>query len=110
MHRYFGQISGRNTRQTCVSVLGHADYRANYACPGHEPSGGRHRDGRPTLVTAQPRLLSATEAALRLRIARRTLHRWVRDGRIPALYVPTGMLRFRESDVERMLSAERSAR
>jgi excisionase family DNA binding protein len=36
-------------------------------------------------ATQAPKLLRITEAAQRLNVSRATVHRWIRDGRIPAV-------------------------
>lgn len=48
-------------------------------------------------------LLTTSEVAKLLGVTRGTIWRWVRDGRLPAVTLPTGTLRVRREDVERLL-------
>lgn len=56
--------------------------------------------------------LTANEAAERAGRSRRTITRWIRDGRLkPAAQLPgpTGALLFRPADVDALLSPEQTA-
>lgn len=57
---------------------------------------------RPT--SAQPDYLTYAEAAEILRVSVRTVSRYVADGRIGAVTLPTGRPRLRRADVEALLS------
>lgn len=61
--------------------------------------------------TPQPEdpLLTPDDAARRLAIGLRTLNRWAADGRVFAYRLPNGHRRFRTSDIEALLTPERSA-
>ena len=55
--------------------------------------------------------LLSSEVMSRLKISRRTLERWVADGRLPAVKVGGfGARRYLESDVEALLRGEQPAR
>jgi excisionase family DNA binding protein len=57
-----------------------------------------------TTTANKPRLIPTREAAARLGIHAETLRRLVRDGRVPAVQLREGgWLRFRESDIDRLL-------
>ncbi len=49
-------------------------------------------------------LLTISEVADRLRVSQRTVHRYVTDGHLAALRTPGGGLRFRDFDVEAVLT------
>ncbi len=51
-------------------------------------------------------LLTTDEVCRHFRISATTLWRWRRDGRLVALKTPGGQLRFRESDVLKVLQEE----
>ena len=53
---------------------------------------------------AEDSLMSTTEAANRLNVSRHTILTWVREGKLPALRLQGGHLRYRPEDVEGMLS------
>lgn len=59
-----------------------------------------------------PELLTVAEVAEALRISDETVHRWVRQGRLPAIRLPggplerSGLKRFRREDVEALLNGE----
>ncbi len=55
------------------------------------------------------RILMADEVCEYLRVSDSTLWRWCRDGKITALRTPGGRLRFRESDVQKVLREEAEA-
>ena len=57
---------------------------------------------RPT--PALPDYLTYAEAAELLRVSVRTVSRYVADGRIDAVTLPTGRPRLRRADVESLLS------
>lgn len=50
-------------------------------------------------------LLSRQEAARRLGVAGDTVRTWHREGKIEAVRLPSGKLRYRAADVERILNA-----
>ena len=52
------------------------------------------------------KLLTVQEVCQHLQVDRDTLWRWRRAGRIAALKTPGGQLRFRESDVQKVLERE----
>lgn len=54
-------------------------------------------------------VLTLDEAAAVVRVSPRTMHRYVKDGRISALRTPGGQLRFRRADVEALLTERASA-
>lgn len=55
--------------------------------------------------------LVSAEVMARLKISRRTLERWVADGRLPAVKIGGfGARRYRESDVDALLRGQRPAR
>lgn len=57
---------------------------------------------RPT--SDQTSYLTYTEAAELLRVSVRTVSRYVADGRLPAVTLPTGRPRLRRADVEALLT------
>jgi excisionase family DNA binding protein len=46
------------------------------------------------------RLLTAREVAELLGVSAETILRWTRDGKLPAIRLPSGAWRFREDDLE----------
>lgn len=58
-------------------------------------------------TSAMETLLTATDVCQVLRIHKSTLWRWLAAGQIQSLRTPTGRLRFRQSDVEEVLEADR---
>jgi excisionase family DNA binding protein len=61
-----------------------------------------------SLPTSNDRWLTRAEAAARLRVSPRTIDRYAQLGYITRLKTPTGLVRFREHDVEALIQ-ERSA-
>lgn len=60
---------------------------------------------------AQDATLLSSEAMTQLKISRRTLERWVADGRLPAVKVGGfGARRYRQADVDALLSGVQPAR
>jgi len=55
-------------------------------------------------VSDGPSYLKIEEAADLLRLSRRTVERYIADGRLIALRTPTGQPRLRRGDVEALLS------
>lgn len=55
------------------------------------------------------RLMMADEVCEYLRVSDATLWRWCRDGKVTALRTPGGRLRFRESDIQKVLKEEAQA-
>lgn len=51
-----------------------------------------------------PELLTSAEVAGALRTTRGTIARWVEKGQLQAVRLPSGVLRFRRSDVEALLA------
>jgi excisionase family DNA binding protein len=51
------------------------------------------------------RLLTAREVAERLGFSTETILRWARRGELPAIRLPGGAIRFRESDLEWWLAS-----
>lgn len=56
------------------------------------------------------RLLTVSEAAAHLQVARNTVYRMVRRQELPAVRVGSRCLRFRRPDLERYLDLRRTAR
>jgi excisionase family DNA binding protein len=64
----------------------------------------------PVMTERQmPDMLSPEEAARLLGISPRTLARWAREHRIPAVILPTGHRRYRVADIEAVLHPRASA-
>jgi len=55
------------------------------------------------MSSKEPDLLTAIEAAERLRVSASTVRRWAQLGLIPAIRLPSGQVRIRRTDVERVL-------
>lgn len=59
-----------------------------------------------------PELMTVAEVAEALRISDETVHRWAREGRLPAIWLPggpverSGLKRFRRADVEAILRGD----
>lgn len=49
------------------------------------------------------RLLTTSEAAERLQVSDETMRRWADDKRIPHIVLPSGHLRFRPVDIDKVL-------
>ncbi len=58
------------------------------------------------MATERPELLTAAEAAQLLRISASTVRRWVGLGLLPAVRHPSGGIRVRREDVEKLLKRE----
>lgn len=54
-------------------------------------------------------LLTSSEAAQMLRVSKATITRYVRLGQLPAIRLPSGHLRIRRRDIERVLHQEDGA-
>ncbi len=65
-----------------------------------QPCSVPHMDIPP----AEP-LLTLRETADRLRVSQRTVHRYIKDGRLPSLRTPGGDHRIRLADVEAALTS-----
>lgn len=57
--------------------------------------------------TEPPELLTTAEVARMLRVVPSTVQRWAQLGQLPAIRLPSGGLRFRREDVERLLRREK---
>jgi excisionase family DNA binding protein len=55
------------------------------------------------------RLLTTREVAERFGVVSETILRWVRTGRLPAIRISTGAIRFRESELESWLDERATA-
>jgi excisionase family DNA binding protein len=55
-------------------------------------------------MTPRPSLLTTSEVAELCQVTPNTVSRWVREGRIAAIALPSGLLRFRREDVEALLT------
>jgi excisionase family DNA binding protein len=53
---------------------------------------------------ARDRLLTVAEAASLLGVKRSTLYQWAREGRLPSVKLLGRALRFRESDLQRLIN------
>jgi excisionase family DNA binding protein len=62
----------------------------------------------PTLSTELPDLLTTAEVAKLLRVAQSTVQRWVQLGQLSAIRLPSGGLRIRRRDVEKLLAEDQS--
>lgn len=49
-------------------------------------------------------LLTADEVCDLFKIHKRTLTRWVNDGKLPAVTLPSGRVRYRQADVDAILA------
>lgn len=50
--------------------------------------------------------LTLPEAADRLEVSRTSIRRWVKDGRLRSIKLPSGHRRIRREDVEKILAGE----
>jgi excisionase family DNA binding protein len=57
-----------------------------------------------TPTSPTDRLLTQEEVAARLGIHRRTVLNWRRKGLLPCVQVGTGFIRFKQSDIDKLLS------
>lgn len=57
-------------------------------------------------MTPLPPLLTTGEVADALSVGPDTVRRWVKDGKLAAVELPSGVLRFKRADVERILGLE----
>ena len=55
-------------------------------------------------TTGDDELLTTTQAAAMLKVTRQTVARWVRLDLLPAVRLPSGTLRIRREDVEKLLA------
>jgi excisionase family DNA binding protein len=51
-------------------------------------------------------LLTTAEAARMLRVSQKTIGRWVRLGQLPAVRLPSGQLRIKRAEVDRLLASD----
>jgi excisionase family DNA binding protein len=49
-------------------------------------------------------LLTPAEVADRLRVSKRTVRRWVNDGKLQAVTLPSGHVRIEEADLEALMA------
>jgi excisionase family DNA binding protein len=56
-----------------------------------------------------PALLVQQEVADLLRVEPRTVRRWAREGKIPAVKLPSGEYRFRREDVDDLIESGSAA-
>ncbi len=56
-------------------------------------------------MNKEEKLLTQGEVAAKFRVASSTVARWVKDGDLPCIYIPSGRRRFRESVVAELLQA-----
>ena len=54
-------------------------------------------------------LLTKNEAAARLTVSRRTLERWIKDGRLPTIKPSPGVVRVDLADVDRLIEDSRTS-
>lgn len=59
-------------------------------------------------VSDMSHLLTKDEAAARFSISRRTLERWIRDGRLSTIKPSPGVVRIDADDVDRLIEDSRS--
>lgn len=57
-------------------------------------------------MTQEQPLVTAAEVARRAQVHPETVRRWVREGLITAIELPSGRLRFRREDVEALLNTQ----
>jgi excisionase family DNA binding protein len=55
-------------------------------------------------------LLTSSEAARMLRVSKATITRYVRLGQLPAIRLPSGHLRIRRRDIEKVLQQDDAER
>ena len=55
------------------------------------------------MATELPELLTTAEVARMLRVAQSTVQRWVQLGQLSAIRLPSGGIRIRRIDVEKLL-------
>lgn len=58
-------------------------------------------------VTKHPVLLTSAQVAERLGVSYQTPLRWARQKSIPAIRLPGGQLRFRETDIDAIVAPDR---
>lgn len=56
-----------------------------------------------------PELMTVPEVADALRLTDETVHRWAREGKLPAVVLPSGLKRFRRTDIEAILAGDTAA-
>jgi len=61
-------------------------------------------------MTQLPAILTTEEAAAAIRVHPETLRRWVREGKVAAIELPSGTLRFKAAVIEQMLSGDEPVR
>lgn len=57
------------------------------------------------MTPLQP-LLTTGEVAAALSVDPETVRRWVKDGKLRAVELPSGVLRFKRSDIDRILGTD----
>jgi excisionase family DNA binding protein len=60
-------------------------------------------------MTQQPALLTTSEVARQLRVDAATVRRWCIAGQLAHIQLPSGVYRFRASDIDDMTRSARSA-
>jgi excisionase family DNA binding protein len=60
----------------------------------------------PITTDSLPRLYTIQEAADSLRVHRRTLLHWIRDGRVSAVRLTPGSVRITAAELERLIAGE----
>lgn len=58
-------------------------------------------------MTSRDELLTTAEVAERCRVNPVTVARWVRTGKLDAVHLPGGTLRFRQSDLDALIASPR---
>ncbi|AWE42863.1 MULTISPECIES: helix-turn-helix domain-containing protein [unclassified Actinobaculum] len=58
------------------------------------------------LSASLPEIMTAREAATTGLASERTFGRWARAGKIPAIRLPNGQVRFRRADIEALLEPQ----
>lgn len=54
-------------------------------------------------------LLFPPDVAIELKVDVQTIRRWVRSGKLPSIRMPSGRIRIRRSDIDRILEGDQAA-